>query len=102
MSLLNFFKDKRKHYNVYIEGEVQKVGFRRYAKRLAREMGLSGFVQYYYDALYLEVEGEPAKVENFVNDCRLGPTGANVEEFKLEEGKCRGYGHFKIVRSIKA
>ena len=102
---MNFFKlfhNSKKHYNLYITGEVQKVGFRRFARRLAKEAGLSGFVQYYYDALYVEVEGQEQKVLGFVNDCRLGPSNAEVEDFQMEEGMYQGYGRFKIVPSIKS
>lgn len=100
MNFLNIFKNSNKHYKLYISGDVQKVGFRRYARRLAKKMELKGFVQYYYDDLYMEVEGKPNMVQTFVDDCRMGPSRAQVEEFEMTEGKCQGYGRFMIVRSV--
>ena len=101
MNLLNLFKNDHKHFKLHISGEVQKVGFRRYARRQAKELGLSGFVQYYYDDLYMEIEGKPNLVQSFVDDCRMGPSKAQVEEFQMEEGKYQGFGRFKILRSIR-
>jgi hydrogenase maturation protein HypF len=48
-----------------VEGVVQGVGFRPHAYRLARELGLGGYVLNDERGVLLEVEGDPATVERF-------------------------------------
>jgi len=51
---------------VQVGGAVQGVGFRPFVYRLAHEMGLGGWVENSPEGVRLEVEGETAKLENFV------------------------------------
>ncbi len=48
-----------------IRGIVQGVGFRPFVTRLAREMGLAGFVQNVSGEVIVEVEGEPPQLNQF-------------------------------------
>jgi len=57
---------KRFYLRVY--GYVQGVGFRHFALRLAKSMGISGWVRNLNDgSVELEAEGPKESIENFVN-----------------------------------
>ena len=65
----------RKH--VYYAGLVQGVGFRYTARRLARDVGLRGFVKNLSDGrVEIVVEGEGSAVERY-----LGDVGAAMGEY---------------------
>jgi hydrogenase maturation protein HypF len=57
------FDDVRQHYTV--TGVVQGVGFRPFVHRIATELGLTGFVGNDSGAVFLEVQGERARVDEF-------------------------------------
>ncbi len=63
-----------------VEGTVQGVGFRPYVHRLAGELGLAGFVLNDERGVLLEVEGEAAAVQTFLERLpREAPPLAAVE-----------------------
>lgn len=69
----------RKHYNITIKGRVQGVGFRYNARRQALALGLDGFVKNMPDgSVYIEVEGNPMSLDEFVDWCRSGPSGSRI------------------------
>ncbi len=55
---------------VTVEGTVQGVGFRPHVYRLARELGLTGFVRNDSSGVVIEVEGTAGAVEDFVGRLR--------------------------------
>ena len=55
--------DVRQHFTV--TGVVQGVGFRPFVHRIAGELGLSGFVGNDSGAVFVEVQGERARVDEF-------------------------------------
>ncbi len=60
---------------VRIVGEVQGVGFRNFAVRRARPLGLSGYVQNLRDgSVRAEIEGERTQIEKFLDTLKAeGP-----------------------------
>ncbi len=69
-----------------IEGTVQGVGFRPYVYRLARELGLSGFVLNDSGGVLAEVHGPAAEVEEFVDRLpREAPPLAVIEAVVRED-----------------
>lgn len=76
-----------KKVRLIVEGMVQGVGFRYSTKRVADQIGVYGIVRNENDgSVYIEVNGEPDKVERFVESVRQSPApGGNVKHVTLEE-----------------
>jgi len=79
---------------------VQGVGFRPFAFRLATELELGGFVLNGAEGVELEVEGEPARVEEFLRRLRAdAPPLAAVEAVRTTELAAAGERGFRIAGS---
>ncbi len=71
-------------FHAIISGEVQWVGFRAFAERHARRLGLKGFVRNLPDGtVEVVAEGEKTALEEFVQELRQGPHSARVENVTL-------------------
>lgn len=70
-----------------VEGLVQGVGFRYSTKQVADRIGVYGIVRNENDGtVYIEVNGEPEKVNAFVDSIRQSPSpSARVDYVTLEE-----------------
>jgi hydrogenase maturation protein HypF len=90
----------RRRARVRVTGTVQGVGFRPYVYRLARELGLGGFVLNDAHGVLLEIEGRDAAVEEFLD--RLAPEApplAALERVAAEELGPAGFNAFEIRAS---
>jgi hydrogenase maturation protein HypF len=88
---------------VRVEGTVQGVGFRPFAYRLATELALAGWVLNDERGVLLEVEGEPAAVDAFVERLRTeAPPLARVERVLPERLEPLGERGFQIRESVHA
>jgi hydrogenase maturation protein HypF len=90
----------RRRTQVRVHGTVQGVGFRPYVYRLARDLGLAGFVLNDSHGVLLEVEGSAGGVEQFL--ARLGreaPPLAVVDGVVVQERECSGDTEFAIRES---
>jgi hydrogenase maturation protein HypF len=68
-------------YAVTVRGTVQGVGFRPFVYRLARRHGLAGFVRNSTGPVEIEVEGEPERLQGFLEALqREAPPLARIEE----------------------
>ncbi|OGF13355.1 MAG: acylphosphatase [Candidatus Edwardsbacteria bacterium GWF2_54_11] len=80
-----------KSLSTRITGMVQGVGFRYYVSQQARHLGLAGYVRNLPDgSVEAEVEGEEDKLKQFIVALKAGPSGAVVEEVKVEWGEYGG------------
>src|SRR5437899_10867315 len=69
---------------VIVSGDVQGVGYRAFTQRVAKELGLSGWVRNLYDGrVQVEVEGPRAKVEELLARLRRGPSLAAVSDVSV-------------------
>ncbi len=74
--------------HVFVSGRVQGIFFRFETRRLARRLGVAGWVRNRRDGRVEAVfEGEKEAVERMVEFCRHGPSGARVTnaEIRWEE-----------------
>jgi hydrogenase maturation protein HypF len=93
-------EDVRQHFTV--TGVVQGVGFRPFVHRIASELGLAGFVGNDSGAVFLEVQGARARVDEFERRLRneappLARIGAVTVTDLTADTACRG--EFRIVAS---
>jgi len=77
--------------HVYASGMVQGVFFRAETAEIAERLGLSGWVRNLTDgrveALF---EGQEDKVEEVVEFCRRGPSGAHVSNLDVKREEWTG------------
>ena len=77
--------------HLLVSGIVQGVGYRAFAERNARDLGLAGWVRNLDDGrVEIFVEGEPAQLEMYVQRCRRGPRSAEVSE--VSSTSCAPHG----------
>jgi acylphosphatase len=71
--------------HIRIHGKVQGVGYRFYATRVARRLGLKGWIQNLRDgSVEAMVEGEPDAIDEWIDDVREGPRYAEVTKIDQE------------------
>lgn len=86
--------------NLLIEGRVQGVGFRWFAKELAHELGITGSVKNNYDStVEINAQGDKTKVEQFVFRLYEGPNRfARVDNIRVRETETvEGEKEFEVV-----
>jgi len=70
--------------HVFVSGRVQGVFFRFETRRLARRLGVAGWVRNRRDGQVEAVfEGEREDVNKMVEFCRHGPSGARVTNVEV-------------------
>ncbi len=80
-----------------ISGEVQGVGFRFFAQRIAARHQVVGYVRNLPDgSVEVHAEGSPESVEGFKHDLAAGPQHARVEG--VEELSLDPTGTYKTFR----
>jgi len=86
-------------FHLLIEGIVQGVFYRASAKRLAGEIGVTGWVRNTKDGqVEIMAQGTDADVRNFVEWCKKGPPGARVEKVEVSPVHEQPFEGFKILR----
>ncbi|MHB1868676.1 MAG: acylphosphatase [Nitrososphaerales archaeon] len=83
-------KEKPVAFDVLVEGTVQRVGFRRFAERLAKQFHISGYVQNKPDGtVNIFVQGDKDKVDGFISRINNAPEPIAVERLDKKESKPR-------------
>ena len=86
-----------KHLNIRIYGRVQGVGYRYFAKRVADQMGVWGFVDNMPDgSVYLEVEAAAKRLDQFLSLIKLGPNLSRVDKILVNPGPLKEFKSFEI------
>jgi len=88
---------------VLVEGFVQGVGYRDFARRAALRFRISGWVRNHYDGtVEALIQGAPADVEAMLAEMRRGPRGAMVTSLRVDEGEKAeaGTGTFLIRSTV--
>jgi acylphosphatase len=83
---------------VRVEGNVQGVGFRAFAVRVATALNLKGWTRNLKDgAMEAMVTGEVKDVEKFIQACMKGPAGAKVNNIDLQADADTGGEGFIVL-----
>ena len=91
-----------KHWNIIVEGKVQKVFFRASIKAVADQLGVKGFVLNQQDgSVYIEAEGDKFALESFLEFCQEGPEDAEVENIECTVSEIKGFKNFEIIKKNK-
>lgn len=86
-----------KSIKINIYGRVQGVGFRYSTLQKANELGITGFVKNRSDgSVYIEADGEPETLGEFIIWCHKGPARAIVEDVKTTDIPYNNYKHFTV------
>ena len=89
-----------KTVKVTIKGRVQGVGYRDWAERQARQTGLSGYVRNRYDgSVELVISGSEAQIAAMLEQCRMGPRLAVVENLEVAAAEWTGQD-FSILPTV--
>ena len=84
---------------IKVYGSVQGVFFRYTTRKVARKIGLTGFVKNLADgSVYIEAEGIESDLKKLLEFAKEGPKYAKVEnikfEFKEAQNKYKGFDYF--------
>jgi len=85
---------------IVVSGLVQGVGFRYFTYRIARKLGLAGYVHNKADGgVEVVAEGGRQELLRFLEELRIGPSGSSVESVtvKWEEPK-NDFHDFRILK----
>jgi len=83
---------------IRIEGHVQGVGYRYFAYRLARRLGVNGYVKNLPDgSVEIHAEGSEANMSSFVKEVVRGPISAVVVNVDIKEVISKGFKSFEIA-----
>ena len=76
---------------IRIHGKVQGVGYRFFATRVARRLGLKGYIQNNRDgSVEAAVEGEKAAIDEWLEELKEGPRYAEVTKIDQESKEYTG------------
>lgn len=81
----------------FISGRVQGVGYRYFAKRSAREVGVTGWAANLDDGrVEVHANGKPAQLEDFEARLRQGPHFSDVRSVEVREEAVLNLSSFDI------
>jgi len=83
---------------ILVSGVVQGVGFRYFTRRMAKEIGVSGYVMNLKDGrVFIVAEGTDEQIEKFISTVRHGPQFAVVKNTEISKKNAAGeFSDFKI------
>ena len=87
------------YMSAMIYGEVQGVFYRAYSTRIAKSLGLRGYVRNLPkpNAVEIHVEGSREKIEELIEQLKLGPPEAWVEKVEVNWSQFTGqFANFEV------
>jgi acylphosphatase len=90
-------RSQRARRRVIVHGRVQGVFFRDTARRLARQLGVAGWIRNRPDgAVEAVFEGTADAVDRMTDWVRQGPRGARVDELEIVDEPPAGDMDFRV------
>lgn len=88
--------------HIFVNGKVQGVFFRVETRCEAMKRGVAGWIRNTSDGRVEAIfEGEKRDVEQLLDFCRLGPSGARVEHIHVQWEEHAGvFDGFKIRKTV--
>lgn len=85
--------------HLLVKGKVQGVFYRATAKKIADEIGVTGWIKNTPDnCVEMVASGSQHCLQRFIEWCKRGPARANVSEVKITETKEETFDQFQIRR----
>lgn len=89
-----------KRFRLEISGVVQGVGFRPFVFGLAKKFELKGFVGNESKGVFIEIEGEEKKLNEFIEQLKNNaPPLSHISEINSQTIKLKGETNFQIIES---
>ena len=86
---------------IRIYGIVQSVGFRPTVYSYAIKNNIVGYVRNMGSSVYIEAEGDPKDIQNFVNSITTNPPKkSQIINIETEDGEIKNYISFTIKESV--
>jgi hydrogenase maturation protein HypF len=90
-------------YHIHIKGIVQGVGFRPFIYKLAKELGLSGWVNNTYDGVHIQVNATTFQIDLFTQSIQKDkPDIATITDFQIQTIPHQEFSEFDIVHSDRS
>ncbi len=87
----------QKQVKIRVYGLVQGVFFRAFVLEKALMLGLKGYTLNDSDgSVFIEAQGEQAKIAEFIEWCQKGPRRARVDRVEMEEMPVADFKTFEI------
>ncbi|NHW88694.1 MAG: acylphosphatase [Archaeoglobales archaeon] len=88
-----------KAIEVFISGIVQGVGFRYFTLKVARELGIKGYVKNLPDGrVYIYAVGDEKSLEKLLEKVKIGPPLAVVRDVVVREAEPKEFEKFEVRR----
>ncbi len=76
----------KKTLQIFVKGRVQGVGYRWFARNVARELGLTGFVRNLPNGdVEVVAQGDEEVLNQFILELQRGPAFAHVVDVQIKE-----------------
>lgn len=87
----------KKALSIRVYGKVQNVGFRYHTRKVAEQLGITGFVKNQPDgSVYIEAEGDEHTLDQFLSWCNQGPALARVDRIETQSIPEKYFTHFTV------
>ncbi|MBR4324814.1 MAG: acylphosphatase [Bacteroidales bacterium] len=74
-----------KAVTIKVNGRLQNVGYRHYARLAAQDYGIAGkFLNLDDGSVYIEAQGEEQGLQDFIDYCKKGPAWARIDGIDIQ------------------
>lgn len=88
-----------KHLDITVKGKVHGVFYRGATKAVADQLGVRGTIKNMPNGdVFIEAEADDATLEMFLDWCKEGPEGAEVESIDTHNGELKNYRNFEVLK----